>query len=534
MKKISFVILIAIIFVALACNKESENYSFYRPSHPQNFKTKTGGELYAYTANDSTVARADYYLKVQGKIRTYGSSIVEYGHVYSTSPNPIIGPQSVLYKKYDGAILEYGGNDTSSYVSTLSELVPNTKYYVRSYVKELDSNKDTIIGYNPIVSEISTLPAIDEWFEQFESDKPLQGSRFDAIAFNFGDSLFFGTGNQGGAFPNKDMYMFNPSTQQWDVFPSISTNLTDGIGFAVEFKDNISQQGTKVRCIYVGLGNTKGNGDPADNINYLMEYEFKENGNWVARTTDPYWSGPISGAVAFVLGDKAYIGSGKSSVYKKEWYVYIPANDRDGNSTENPTFPWKPMTIPGGLSAPARIGAIAFAMNGRGYFGLGVDEDGNFLKDFWEFRPNESDGTDGTWTKKADFIGAPRKNAVAFAIGDQGYVGTGDNIPVSENMEAPGGISSGEIFNDFYRYDPFNNKWHVQQPYTANKTERIEYIRPITRAVGVASPSRKVGFIGYGIIPENYPVPNPPLAYSETSRAQEDFWKYQPYEAVGK
>ncbi|MDF1550343.1 MAG: kelch repeat-containing protein, partial [Bacteroidales bacterium] len=251
MKKISFVILIAIIFVALACNKESENYSFYRPSHPQNFKTKTGGELYAYTANDSTITRADYYLQVQGKIKTYGSKIVEYGHCYSsTNSNPIIG--SASFKKYDGVILESSGIDTATYISSISELVPSTKYYVRSYVKELKGENDTVVGYNPIVIEITTLPAIDEWFEQTGSGVPLNGTRFDAVAFNFGDSLFFGTGNTGQAIITRDMFMYNPSTNAWEGLPPLpNINLTDAVGFGIEFKDNISQQGTKVRCIYV-------------------------------------------------------------------------------------------------------------------------------------------------------------------------------------------------------------------------------------------------------------------------------------------
>lgn len=530
MKKVTYFIFIAIISFTYTCKKESENYSFYRPSHPQNFRTKIGGELYAYTATDSTIARADYYLKVQGKIKTYGSNIAKYGHCWSTSSNPTISDN---WKDYDGAALEYGGVDTASFITTLAGLKPNTDYYIRSYVKVPvpDSEGDTIYGYNPVVSKISTLPAINEWYEQFESNKPLNGSRFDAVAANFGDSLFFGTGNSGNAFPNKDMYWYDPATQSWDVFPSTNYAITDGIAFAVEFTDNVSQQGSKTRCLYVGLGDLVGKGLPTDNSNFLMQYDF-EDGFWIPKVDYPFIGPPRTGAVAFVLGDKAYVGTGKGYSYLNDWYVYFPANDRDGDSK---TIPWRGMgsNVPGGASALGRTGAIAFTMNGRAYFGLGRDANGNFLKDFWEFRPNETDATLGTWTKKADFPGTARANAVAFAIGDQGYVGTGDNSLV--NMETDGGIPAADsIFYDFYRYDPFNNKWHKQENYTANQQGRMGAIRPITHAVGMALQGRKLGFIGYGIIPDNYVVPNLPESFSAGSRAQEDFWQYQPYNAVAK
>lgn len=55
--------------------------------------------------------------------------------------------------------------------------------------------------------------------------------------------------------------------------------------------------------------------------------------------------------------------------------------------------------------------------------GTGTDIDSEYLKDFWEYDP-EAD----RWTRKADLGGTKnteRRNAVGFAIGDKGYIGTG-------------------------------------------------------------------------------------------------------------
>ena len=42
------------------------------------------------------------------------------------------------------------------------------------------------------------------------------------------------------------------------------------------------------------------------------------------------------------------------------------------------------------------------------------------LKDFWEW-----DQATDVWTRKADFGGIARRDAVGFSIGNKGYIGTG-------------------------------------------------------------------------------------------------------------
>jgi len=521
MKKSIYFILVAIIFMAFACKKETEVFSFYRSSNPQNFKTVKGGEIYAFAANDSVIVRADYYLKILGQIQNYGSEILHYGFTWSsTITKPVLGSAACSDTIIDASV----AIDTLSFTLPLINLTPNTKYNVRSFViTEVDT------AYNPVILEVTTKDAIDAWFIQEGENLAPGVDRFDALAFNFGDTVFFGTGDKGFNNIQKDIWMYDPKINSWAFFsalpktfyPKNTSEMTDGIGFAIAFEDIPSIQGQIKKFMYIGLGDFGGNDVRNDKSRCLQSYDLVAQA-WDKPTSD-YAGGPISGAVSFVIGDRAYVGTGSNTEPTKAWYVYCPAFDRDGvGSTE----PWQSLeNLPGGAGSKRRKDAIAFTVNGRGYFGLGRDEAGNFLKDFYEFRPNFDEPTKGTWIPKADFPGAARANASAFAIGDQGYVGTGDNFVTFTTLGIEGvyGIDySGEMFEDFYRYDPFNNKWFRQADYTSDQKSRIDSLKKVTRGVGFSIPSKKVGFIGYGIVP------------TDVSRAQTDLWMYQPFESGAK
>jgi N-acetylneuraminic acid mutarotase len=152
-----------------------------------------------------------------------------------------------------------------------------------------------------------------------------------------------------------------------------------------------------------------------------------ELGNWIQSS---YFEGqPRSGAVVFTIENRAYVGLGyDGDDYFSDFYAYDP--DRELWDDVAP-FP-----------GSSRERAVAFSVNGKGYVGLGYnrDLDTEELKDFWEYDP-----TFNTWSQIADFTGTARYNAVAFAIGSRGYVGTGYD---------------GDYYrSDFFAYDPSTNTW---------------------------------------------------------------------------
>lgn len=131
-------------------------------------------------------------------------------------------------------------------------------------------------------------------------------------------------------------------------------------------------------------------------------------------------------AVAFVIGQRAYVGLGGAGSRKKftDFWWYDPAADQ-----------WQQLEseFPG----RARNHSVAFVIGNNAYVGLGQDENNKILKDFFRFNAQQQ-----SWEKIDDFPGTVYKDAVSFAIGHTGYVGTG---------QGDQGLSS-----EFWSYDETN------------------------------------------------------------------------------
>jgi N-acetylneuraminic acid mutarotase len=142
-----------------------------------------------------------------------------------------------------------------------------------------------------------------------------------------------------------------------------------------------------------------------------------------------------SGAVSFVVGDKAYVGLGTDGTDKyTDFWEFTPS-----------TNTWRQRASFPGVG---RYQAVAFAANGKGYVGTGYDGL-NRLKDFWEYDPATN-----AWTQKADFGGSARYGAVALSLNDKGYVGTGYD---------------GNYKKDFWQYDPLTDVWAQKPSFGGNK-----------------------------------------------------------------
>ncbi|HEY6976611.1 MAG TPA: kelch repeat-containing protein [Chitinophagaceae bacterium] len=135
----------------------------------------------------------------------------------------------------------------------------------------------------------------------------------------------------------------------------------------------------------------------------------------------------------------------------------------------------------------ARHEAVAFSIGNKGYVGTGEDQNFNDLNDFWEYNP----ATD-SWTQKANFAGGPRHGAVGFGIGNKGYIGTGLDAHINRR-------------SDFWEYDPVTNKWSRKANFGG--TARYE-------AQGFAIGTK--GYIGTG------------TDWNDPVGDTRDFWEYNP------
>ena len=115
----------------------------------------------------------------------------------------------------------------------------------------------------------------------------------------------------------------------------------------------------------------------------------------------------------------------------------------------------------------ARSEAVAFAIGNIGYVGLGYNGDDRLI-DFWSYDPDRNN-----WTQIAEFDSSGRTAAIAFSAAGKGYVGTG--------------YSGENKMKDFWAYDPVSNTW-----------ERKADFGGTARYAAVAFSIDNIGYVGTG------------------------------------
>ena len=224
-----------------------------------------------------------------------------------------------------------------------------------------------------------------------------------------------------------------PVLEKAHVSMSGSLGLYDAVTFNIE--------GTE----YIGLGwnNMVGN-----NLHFS---KYSPNSHEWEILESEFPGKPRFGAVAFVIGEKAYVGLGymlnheEQEVYD-DFFVYDAL-----------THKWEklPFQFPG----KARRGAVAFSIEGKGYIGTGIVKpgapgEGDYLSDFYEFDPQRG------W-KQISNISYPRYGATAFVADGCGYVCFGKLY----------GVPSGP---GLQKLDPNTGKWTgIPVNYEDGETERL-------------------------------------------------------------
>ncbi|UYQ93856.1 hypothetical protein MKQ68_01945 [Chitinophaga horti] len=247
--------------------------------------------------------------------------------------------------------------------------------------------------------------------------------------------------------------------------------------------------------------------------------DTEEVGNWISRSS---LEGVARGeAVSFVIGDKAYIGTGYDGTNRlKDFWYYnqttnswtqvadLPGAARnsavafavgtkgivttgyDGINKLNDTWVYDSQndtwSAGAGFAGTARYGATAFAIGAKGYITCGYD--GNYLKDFYSY---DTSATGGAWTKEEAFGGNKRSDAVAFVINNKAYVVTGSNPNTGQTLSV----------NDMFMFDPAStaaNKWTEMRKISNVSDEDYDNDYDIVSSNGVAFVMNSKGYIATG------------------------------------
>ena len=398
------------------------------------------------------------------------------GHILATDTSNLY-----VNKPYQKISSLKSSNDDGAFISKFSELTFNTTYYAKAYVK---TKRDSAV-YS---SKILKIRMKDGWIQT--DNLPDRRANMVAGQINGIGYVSVGCADEkclrAGENPMINTYHYNPSNDSWgDGVDFRGIAVSGAVSFTIDNK------------LYVGLGKNRGTYNQKI---YCFDPALNQNmGNWVE--TDTFPAPAREGAVAFVIGDKAYIGSGSAKTnanieqFFNDFYEYEPGAppgkrwgklkplplistpggkaDSIGRSNAvafsigglgyvgsgfslsgtdlsdfwayNPDMKqWKKVDF---LPEGGRRNAVGFSLNKKGYVGLGqIPKDNNFLADLWEFDPSQADGNQ--WQKKASFPNGGRAYSAAFTIGNKAYVGGGYKIIVQNNNLAY------LIFDDFWIYTP--------------------------------------------------------------------------------
>jgi len=369
----------------------------------------------------------------------------------------------------------------------ITDLIPfslGKKVYVvdMGSIKEADS-VTKFWEFNSTTSKWTQLPNLPTDFK----------ARKGAFSFTIGDKAYVGGGSADKDIFLKDLWEFDGTTGKWKVLAALPTDFEARIGtfsFSIGDKayigggvgkdedimfddfwefDSTTDKWTQLGVLpaelkdrfypviwtvnneaYIGAGIEIDSGMPLKDFwGFNAKEKFKiapyaakkllsplDSSNWEVLSTDPYHLGFISGAVAFSISNKAYIGTGR--IGKDSGKEFMVFNSTTGEWVELPALP---------TDFEGRANAIAFSIGDKAYIGTGVNSKTGVLKDFWEF-----DASTGIWTALPplpdDF--EARALAVAFTIGNKAYVGTG---------MVTGANSAISSSKDFWEFDATTGVW---------------------------------------------------------------------------
>ncbi len=256
-------------------------------------------------------------------------------------------------------------------------------------------------------------------------------ARNSATSFQIGDSVYVGFGLDPSAQLLKDFYVYTISGGYWKVLGELQGNThADSVAAMTGVFPGPARFGAVGFSVggkgYVGLG--------FSNVYQNDFYQFNPvSKSWKKLANFP--GTPRRYAVSFVINDIAYVGTGYGGFSTNA--NYLP----DFWSYDYKTDKWAQVRD---FAGSKREGAVSLVINGKAYVGFGNNNGvTQQQKNIYEFDPGQNTWTEKTTLRKTDGITA-RSFAVAFSIGNSGFVGLGLN---------------GGVLTDMWEFEPVKDVW---------------------------------------------------------------------------
>lgn len=198
-------------------------------------------------------------------------------------------------------------------------------------------------------------PTQNAWTQK--ADYP-GGARYIAMAFSIGNKGYAGCGkDQGLTYGTSDFYEYDPATNMWTRKADVGTvRRSIGVGFS------IGNRG------YIGLGAEDYDIRKKDMWEFNPAGGQYGEGSWTQK--NDFAGQERHAAVAFTIGNRAYIGSGYYYSNLNDMYAYDPVTDT-----------YEPINT---FNTLGRGQAVAFSIGNKGYLGSGADQV-DYMNSFWEY-----------------------------------------------------------------------------------------------------------------------------------------------------
>lgn len=188
------------------------------------------------------------------------------------------------------------------------------------------------------------------------------GKRAKAIAFSVGGSAYIGTGITDQFEDTNDFWKYDPANDSWILQPDMSN-------FPARFGATFAVLNDKA---YMGGGAEVG---PVKFSDLWVFDPANASQGWMPLQDDPSQLLAFESGAGFGLGDKVYFGYGLSKNYVVEFDLLANSATDLGDLL--------------GVGDPLRYGPIGFAMDGKGYIGLGYtnvafNQASEYENDLWE------------------------------------------------------------------------------------------------------------------------------------------------------
>lgn len=260
-------------------------------------------------------------------------------------------------------------------------------------------------------------------------------ARTNPTAFSIGTKGYL-FGGYDGSIWLQDLWEWDQGTNTWtqkSSMPGAGNQREGGVGFSIGTMGYI----------------TTGRNDTAA-FNDLWEWN-QANNTWTQKANFP--GSKRSECAGFAIGTKGYVGTGYDIANRQEFYEWNQANNTWTQRTNFPgnarnsafgvtcngkgymgsgvaganvwqdTYEWNASTNTwtySGMYPALMYKSAAFALNGIVYVGTGIDDNSVSYQTFYFMDP-----TTGLWGAETSLTGTQRYDAAGFSIGNRGYVATG-------------------------------------------------------------------------------------------------------------